>query len=154
MQTHFLRLFDFDHLANGLIFTALREAPPSNNDRPQVLMAHTLAASHNWLLRCQGKASQSYELWPKPHWGDMEAQKESNASGWAAFLQAETDFSRQITYQNQAGTTYANILSDLLAHVINHGTHHRAQIGQILKDGGLAHLPVTDYIAYLRLKGL
>ncbi|TDX01744.1 DinB family protein [Dinghuibacter silviterrae] len=154
MKQHFLRLFDYDHVANGLIVTALRDAPPTGNDRPQVLMAHLLASSYSWLLRCQGKSSLSVDLWPKPHWGEMESLKESNAQGWKAYLESTTDFEEKLTYQNQSGKTYTNVVGDLLAHVINHGTHHRAQIGQLLKEGGLAHLPVTDYIAYLRLKGL
>jgi uncharacterized damage-inducible protein DinB len=34
--------------------------------------------------------------------------------------------------------------------LINHGTHHRAQIGQLIKFDGLEILPNTDYIFYLR----
>jgi uncharacterized damage-inducible protein DinB len=82
----------------------------------------------------------------------MSAQIEANAHGWKAYLESVHDFNQSITYQNQSGKTYANVLSDILSHVVNHGTHHRAQIGQLLKFGGLEHLPVTDYIAYLRLK--
>jgi uncharacterized damage-inducible protein DinB len=84
----------------------------------------------------------------------MAALIASNAAGWKAFLEADPDLTGKLTYQNQSGKTYTNVVGDLLAHVVNHGTHHRAQIGQLLKAGGLAHLPVTDYIAYLRLKGL
>lgn len=154
MKEHFLRLFDYDHLANQLIFTALRDMPPAaTEDRPLVLMEHLLTASRAWLVRCEGKSSVGMDLWPKPHWGEIEALIGSNAAGWKAFLEKTDDFGQKVTYQNQSGKTYTNLLSDALAHVINHGTHHRAQIGQLLKTAGLEHLPVTDYVAYLRLKG-
>lgn len=154
MKEHFLRLFDYDQMANTLIFTALRDAPPGETDRAQVLMEHLLTASKSWLIRCTGKSSMGLDLWPKAEWGEMGTLIEENAKGWKAFLENETDFGRKLPYQNQSGQTYTNVLGDLLAHVINHGTHHRAQIGQLLKTTGVEHLPVTDYIAYLRLKGL
>jgi uncharacterized damage-inducible protein DinB len=161
MKQHFLRLFEYDHLANNLVYTALRDFPPATDDagpdpleRPTVLMAHLLAASRNWSLRCQGKSSAGLELWPKPQWGEMGDLMEANAKGWKAFLEGEADFGRKMIYQNQAGETFTNDLTDILAHVINHGTHHRAQIGQRLQAAGLEHLPATDYIVYLRLKGL
>ena len=153
MKEHFLRLFDYDQTANRLIFTALRDQAPTT-ERAGDLMMHLLQASHNWLLRLQGKPSTQYDLWPQPEWGTMQSLLESNTEGWKAFIAAETDFHRGITYQNQTGATYTNVLSDLLAHVINHGTHHRAQIGILLKQAGLEKVPVTDYIAYLRFKGL
>lgn len=155
MKEHFLRLFDYDQLASRLILTALRDQPPTDEpDRKLTLMMHLLQASHNWLLRVKGQSSAQHDLWPKPEWGAMETLLETNAQGWKAFINAEADFSRPITYQNQTGATHTNVLGDLLAHVINHGTHHRAQIGILLKQAGLQNLPITDYIAYLRLKGL
>ena len=154
MKAHFLRLFDYDYTVNQLIFGTLRECPPGSDavEKPMALMAHLLVASALWLQRLQGKSDITYNLWPKPEWGDMSAQIEANAHGWKAYLESVHDFNQSITYQNQSGKTYANVLSDILSHVVNHGTHHRAQIGQLLKFGGLEHLPVTDYIAYLRLK--
>jgi uncharacterized damage-inducible protein DinB len=64
------------------------------------------------------------------------------------------DFEKIISYKNSRGDAFENRLSDILAHVINHGTHHRAQIGQQLKSGGLENLPITDYIFYIREQGL
>ncbi|HTJ10914.1 MAG TPA: DinB family protein [Dinghuibacter sp.] len=154
MNEHFLRLFDYDQMASRLILTALRDQPPAGEpDRKLTLMMHLLQANHNWLLRVNGRSSDQSDLWPKPEWGAMESLLETNGDGWKTFLTAETDFFRPITYQNQSGATYTNVLADLLAHIINHGTHHRAQIGIYLKESGLEHIPITDYIAYLRLKG-
>jgi len=60
------------------------------------------------------------------------------------------DFEKNIYYKNLKGIAYKNKLADILAHVINHGTHHRAQAGQQLKFAGFENLPITDYIFYVR----
>jgi uncharacterized damage-inducible protein DinB len=61
-------------------------------------------------------------------------------------------FEEIVYYKNLRGDGYENKLEDILAHLINHGTHHRAQIGQELKLAGVENLPVTDYIFYIREK--
>lgn len=154
MRSYFLRLFDYDHTATQLIYATLHEfhAKPTVTERPMALMAHMLSASQLWLLRCKGATSSGVNIWPKPHWEEMSGQVEANNLGWKAFLEEERNFDRTLTYQNQSGITFSNSLSDILAHVINHGTHHRAQIGQLLRLGGVEKLPVTDYIAYVRSK--
>jgi len=170
MKTHFIRLFDYDHFANETIFKAIEVAPKETvaHQRSLGLMAHLLAASQTWLLRCEGESSAGIELWPQVVGGSgmgpdaemlhnqvrISSLKESidnSHRAWIGFLKGESDFGRELTYRNQSGKSYTNVLSDLLAHVVNHGTHHRAQIGQLLKAGGLEQLPPMDYIAYLRI---
>ncbi len=47
------------------------------------------------------------------------------------------------------GNEFSSRLADMITQVTNHGTHHRAQIGQLLKVDGV-NLPITDYIFYIR----
>jgi uncharacterized damage-inducible protein DinB len=167
MRKQFIRLFDYDHFANRMIFKTIRGggSPP----KAVRLMAHLLASSQAWLLRCEGESSAGINLWPEVAGGDgpgpdteipenhvrlssLEESIDNNHRAWIKFLEAETDFDRTVTYLNQSGNSYSNGLSDLLAHLINHGTHHRAQIGQVLKAEGLEQLPNMDYIFYLRTK--
>jgi uncharacterized damage-inducible protein DinB len=166
MKKQFIRLFDYDHFANQVIFKAIHGMgrPP----RALTLMAHLLAASQTWLLRCEGESSAGVNLWPEVAGGSglgpdaeipenqvrlssLEEAIDNNHRAWIKFLEAETDFGRTVPYRNQSGKAYHNELSDLLSHLLNHGTHHRAQIGQLLKAEGLAELPPTDYILYLRM---
>jgi uncharacterized damage-inducible protein DinB len=154
MKKQFIRLFDYDHVANLVIFKAIHEAGlPA---RALALMAHLLASSQVWLTRCEGESSAGINLWPEVHLSSLEEAIHNNHRAWIKFLEAETDFGRTVIYRNQSsnqsGNPYSNELSDLLAHLLNHGTHHRAQIGQILKAEGLEKLPPTDYIAYLRMR--
>lgn len=156
MKTHFLRLFDYDRVANEIIVNTLKDRSIATDHKAFRLMTHILAAQDSWLLRCQGKPSQGVDLWPsETTWGQLRQKLESLPEQWIAFLEESADFSGSISYSNQAGTqTFTNALTDALTQVINHGTHHRAQIGQLLKAEGLEKLPPTDYIAYVRLKGL
>lgn len=149
MKSYFIRLFNYDQFANRQI-TGLILAT-SQNQQAVTLIAHTLAAQQRWLSRCKFEPAPTDPLWP-----DWSAERltgiiNSNHAEWVAYLQTlqPQDFERPVTYQNTQGVTYTDTLQDILAHVINHGTHHRAQAGQHLKLAG-AKLPSTDYILYAR----
>jgi uncharacterized damage-inducible protein DinB len=160
MKSHFLSLFDYDHMANRILFGLVKDAcePTATAHSAAAsslsLLAHLLASNQVWLLRCRGESSSAIELWPPDKTlEDLDTQIEDRQRDWVSLLEREQDFERSFTYANQSGKTYTNVLRDVLAHVINHGTHHRAQIGQRLKSAGLEKLPPTDYIAYLRITG-
>ncbi len=59
----------------------------------------------------------------------------------------KTDVDRTITYKNMRGETATFVVRDLLLHVCNHSTHHRAQAINMLRQVG-AELPkpAADYI--------
>ena len=150
MKEYFTRLFYYDTHTNLLMTEMIINA--GNPEKPIQLMAHLLAAQQVWLARCKGEATINVVLWPDWKADTFTKTIEENSKGWTDFLDKCTpaDFDRQMSYKNTKGESFENKLSDILAHVINHGTHHRAQIGQYSKSGG-ADLPFTDYIAYLRI---
>jgi uncharacterized damage-inducible protein DinB len=148
MKDYFTRLFNYDKHTNLLMTEMIINA--SSPEKPVQLMAHLLAAQQVWLTRCKG------ELFTGVLWPDWKADKfvktiEENSKGWLDYLDSLTpaDLDKQISYKNLRGEEFQNKLSDILAHAINHGTHHRAQAGQHLKLGGI-DLPFTDYIFYIR----
>jgi uncharacterized damage-inducible protein DinB len=55
-----------------------------------------------------------------------------------------------ITYKNIAGDEFKNSVSDIIQHVVNHGTFHRGQIITMLRQSGFTKLFPTDYIAFCR----
>lgn len=145
-----MRLFNYDQFANRLILKAILEA--AEPEKPVQLMAHLLASQQTWLNRCKGLPAIGGALWP--NWQAAAFQKiiDDNHTAWINFLEGlqPADFERGLTYKNSKGDSYENKLVDVLGHLINHGTHHRAQVGQHLKLAGLEKLPPTDYIFYLR----
>lgn len=54
-----------------------------------------------------------------------------------------------IEYKNSTGKTFQNSRYDILIHVLNHGTYHRAQIATELRGHGIEPIN-TDYITYMR----
>lgn len=54
-----------------------------------------------------------------------------------------------ISYSNSKGEMFSNTIDDVLFHVINHSTYHRAQIATDLKIAQIESAN-TDYILYRR----
>jgi uncharacterized damage-inducible protein DinB len=150
MKDYFIKLFNYDRFANLQTLDCILAANQSL--KAVQLMAHLLAAQQIWLKRCQQLPAPGGALWPDWPASEFKAMIESNYAGWINFLEqaSNADFGNPVVYQNLKGESFENSLSDILAHLINHGTHHRAQIGQQLKLSGLEQLPISDYIFYLR----
>ncbi|HEY4197697.1 MAG TPA: DinB family protein [Mucilaginibacter sp.] len=149
MKEYFIRLFDYDHYANLLIAGTIIKA--RDVQKPVQLIAHLLSAQQVWLNRCKGLPPASAILWPDWQADTFEPMINDNHRAWINLLDYSEpdDFDKVISYKSLNGDPFENKLSDILAHVINHGTHHRAQAGQHLQLAG-AELPNTDYIFYLR----
>jgi uncharacterized damage-inducible protein DinB len=114
------------------------------------LLAHLLAAQQVWLARCKGENFIG-GIWPDWKADSFVRTIEDNSKGWLDYLGTlrPADFDKSVSYRNLSGEGFENKLGDILAHTVNHGTHHRAQAGQYLKLSG-TELPFTDFIVYLR----
>ncbi|MBL7976800.1 MAG: hypothetical protein JNN12_00565 [Bacteroidetes Order II. Incertae sedis bacterium] len=55
-----------------------------------------------------------------------------------------------ISYQTTSGASFQNTRAEIITHVLNHGTHHRAQISAHIRATGDIP-PAIDYIVYLQL---
>jgi hypothetical protein len=150
MKDYFIRLFDYDRYASLLILETINKA--HGPEEPVKLMAHALAAQQVWLSRCKGLPAPGVVLWPDWPVDTFADTIGRNHKEWTGYLSSliPGDFDQSISYKTLKGDSFENKLCDILAHVINHGTHHRAQAGQHLITAGIDKLPMTDYIFYLR----
>jgi uncharacterized damage-inducible protein DinB len=151
MKNFLIRLFEYDKQTNLLLTQTISDA--GNPEKPVQLMAHILAAQQIWLARCLGGAPASAAIWPEWAPDIFEPLINDSHRGWIDFLRTkhnDADFDSYISYNDLKGNPHSTRLSDVFGQVINHGTHHRAQIGQLLKFGGLENLPPTDYIVFAR----
>jgi uncharacterized damage-inducible protein DinB len=151
MKNFFINLFNYDCFANKTILDVLIK---SNQPAKAVqLMAHLLAAQQVWYNRCKSLPPFTGTLWQDD--GKIEefaGAIRKNNTEWVSYLKSlnPDNFEGIISYKNMKSEPFESKLSDILMHIINHGTHHRAQIGQHLKLAGIENLPVLDYIAYTR----
>lgn len=148
MKSYFIRLLNYDHFANTQMADLIAQTGPAG--KPMELMAHILTAQQIWLKRLKTTPAPLSPLWP--NWAIEEIKKkiDSNYQDLKDFLEAllTQDYDKAIAYKNSVGD-WENTISDILIHLFNHGTHHRAQIGTLLKLNG-AQLPMLDYILYIR----
>jgi uncharacterized damage-inducible protein DinB len=151
MVAYFKTLFNYDRHTNIAIIDTLLSSGITI-DKPRELMAHTLAAQQTWLKRCKNLPATGGPLWPDWTVNDLKAIVEQNHRDWIAYLDTlhHGDLEQSMTYINTKGDMFTNSIRDTLTQVTNHGTHHRAQIGQLLKSAGIESLPVTDYIFFIR----
>jgi uncharacterized damage-inducible protein DinB len=163
MKEYFLTMFAYDFYANKIILGVIRNA--KEVAKPVELMNHIFSVNQIWFDRCKGQPSSPVpSAEGKGDSRDGSVDKADTRDGldglaiqsnemWIGFINglSEADFEKPVKYQNSKGVAFENQLSDILTQVTNHGTHHRAQIGQHLKFGGIEALPNTDYINFIRL---
>lgn len=150
MKDYFLNLFRYDRYANlQILETIFKANQPQNTVK---CMAHLLAAQQIWLSRCKGLPTLGVSLTPDWQAVQFKYMIEENSAEWMAYLNGlnDRDFGQLITYTNLKGEPFQTSIIDIVTQVTNHGTHHRAQIGQQLKLWGIETLPVTDYIYFIR----
>ena len=150
MKAYFLRMFSYDQYANSQILATMRQAQTPHNTL--VLMAHLLGAQQRWLKRCKHQSEAGLEMFPQVETIPFEMLIAQNHREWSDFLNdlSDADMDQVIVYKNTSGTEFKSTIAEIATQVINHGTHHRAQIGQLLKQVGVDALPPLDFIFYIR----
>ncbi len=141
----------FRHLAwaDDRALAALRRAGAGHSPALE-LLAHVLAAEHVWLARLTGVPAR-HAVWPALALEDCAALARENQAGFTALLRSLTpaELGREVPYTNSAGLSFRSSVEDILLHVALHGSYHRGQVAQLLRQGGVAPEP-TDFIGFVR----
>jgi uncharacterized damage-inducible protein DinB len=71
---------------------------------------------------------------------------------WKAWVerQSVTGLTSSLTYRNFKNEEFAQPVYEILMHLFNHGTYHRGQWVNQLRECGLEKIPATDFIVFSR----
>jgi uncharacterized damage-inducible protein DinB len=153
------RLVAFHHWAAALLFGEVATLSTQELDAPwggsfgsgRALLRHVVGAERLWCDRFAGVTAARVPDFPATHSGaDFRSEWERVSDELQRFAKQLTQGSldRDLTYVNIRGETKTYRYDDLFFHIVNHGTYHRGQIAQLLRDRGRA-APSTDFLLYI-----
>jgi uncharacterized damage-inducible protein DinB len=147
MKAFLNELYDYNYYCNKKLIEACTglDRVPEGIHR---LFSHILNAHHNWNARIMDVEPQfgPWQLHEVPAWADLHYDNQRNSF---EIITNADPLGRRVNYENSEGRVFSNTLQDILFHIINHSTHHRAQITAALRAEGLEP-PSLDYIVYKR----
>ena len=151
-------LFEYNSWANGRILDVASKLTPEEftkdlgSSYPSVrdTLVHLISSEWIWLQRWKGispRAMLNFLDFPsfillKERWAEIEHEQ-------SAFVQAITEESlnKVISYVNTTGESWKYALWQMLQHVVNHSTYHRAQVVTMVRQLGIQPL-ATDFLVY------
>lgn len=146
MKEEFKDLFEYSHQVNQTLIALLSEYHQNLSDRAVQLINHLLNAHQIWNARIFGE--QSFGVWQVNEWENLNTIDKANYLRSLEIVD-EFDLEKLITYSNSKGGKFSNKIKDILFHIINHSTYHRAQIALLLREQGIEPIN-SDYIFYKR----
>jgi uncharacterized damage-inducible protein DinB len=137
-------------IAEQLPADRARERFGASFDTIHGTLAHILGAEITWLSRWQGVSPTRVlggDDFPDlaAIWARWQEQRRDLAAFLAELTPAEVE--RPLRYTNTRGEAFAYPLWQMLVHVVNHGTHHRAELAEMLTRAGHPP-PPTDLLVY------
>lgn len=151
MHDFFKELFEYTFHFNKKVIDVLLNDPINFPAKSLELLNHTINTQEVWNERIY-ELPVTLSAWQIR---DTELLNNINIMNYEMSLKIvdNVDFEKSIDYKNSRGEAYTNTVRDILFHLVNHSTYHRAQIATDFKVNGLTPL-VTDYIFYKRDKNL
>jgi len=149
MIKHFNNMFEYDFWANKRVIEVITKDNVIDT-KSELLFSHILNSQQIWYSRIMGnpKGQTPWDIIPYQSFPEIAQLINEH---WKALLKEKDAKSLRntIEYKNTSGEKFSNTLEEILTHIINHSTYHRAQISAHLKSSG-KNPPITDYIAYAR----
>lgn len=146
---HFSPLFDYNAWANLRVVDMVEGLHNATFERSLNMLSHLLRAERVWLGRIQKTPDADLVLWETDALEVCRQVVRTNTEAWSSFLSSSPDLTQQVHYTNSQGTPFNTELREIVSHVLNHSTHHRAQVSLLVREAGEVPLPL-DYIAYVR----
>lgn len=147
MKAFFNELFDYNFYCNKKLIeecNRLENVP----EKTIALFSHILNAHHVWNSRMLAK-KREFEIFQTHPLTDWEEIHYDNQKDTFDIITRIDHFEKRLGYESTEGMPYTNTIQEMLFHIINHSTHHRAQISVDFRNNGIEPLAL-DYIYYKR----
>ena len=148
-KTHFIHLFKYNDWATGQSADSIIKMR-TKNEKAGEIISHLISAQEVWLNRVLKRniITDPWKKWSEEEWAHKSI---TLTSEWINLIEGlnENDFEKRIEYKNTNGESFSNSIKDILTHVINHSTYHRAQIATLVRLAG-DEPAKTDFILYQR----
>lgn len=112
-----------------------------------LLLNHLINAQQIWNERILEQQT-FLDVWEIRPLENLKTINKSNYIQSQEILET-TKLNKEIGYKNSKGIQFSNTVQEIIFHIINHATYHRAQIASDLKANGIEAIN-TDYIFYKR----
>lgn len=150
MKKYFLKLYQYNAWANKRVLGTLKRQNVSD-EKILSIMSHVVAALFLWLHRIKGLPAPDVKLWGGDYSLDQLVSLSDKATqDWLAFVESTDNFDRQLSYKNYVGDPYTNNVENIMIHLVNHSSYHRAQVAMLLRQKGFEPIN-TDFITYDRV---
>jgi uncharacterized damage-inducible protein DinB len=145
MIAFFNEFFEYNRWCNDRYMVALLRI--NKEHQSHRLFSHILNSHEMWLGRIRNEDDLPHP-WDIINYHDYELKDIKN-HGKTYDILNQFAMETLVEYRNTKGIKFTNSVRDILLHVVNHSSYHRAQIASELV-GLSVKPPVTDYIAYKR----
>jgi uncharacterized damage-inducible protein DinB len=149
MKKYFLKLYQYNAWANKRVIGTLVRQHISD-EKILSLLGHVVAAQFLWLHRIKGLPAPDVKLWGNYTLDQLVPMAEKAGKEWLEFVEATDNFDREMTYKNYVNEPYTNNVENIMIHLVNHSSYHRAQIAMLLRQKGFEPIN-TDFITYDRV---
>lgn len=148
MKEKFIELFEYNLTCNEKLFNLIEANFQNISEKTISLYNHILNVHQIWNSKITGKSE--FERWQINEFGSLSEINNNNFNETFDIIK-EIAPSFEIEYKISNGQKFKSKFEDILFHIINHSTYHRAQIATELKTRGIEPLN-TDYIAFKMIK--
>lgn len=146
MKEEFSELFEYNNHTNQKLISLLSTEMYKVSEKTLQLLNHLINAHQIWNARIINE--KEFDVWQINDIKDLINIDNGNHLRTLKIIEI-SDLGNLIDYTNSKGVKFSSKVKDVLFHVINHSTYHRAQIATELKNCGIEPLN-TDYIFYKR----
>lgn len=139
MNDYLIKSFTYSHWATEQILNSIEESGILDAYIFKML-SHNLNAQFMRFALLKGETTR-FTIWDVHALSDLKKHNDQSFEIASNFIKIASlsDFQNNVEGKTLSGDSFTMTVSDILMHLINHGSHHRGQIASKIRE--LGHVP-------------